>query len=259
VHVSAVGEDASYCKPVEGSLARDKVEVRCYQIGSGVPVNALFTLMVSGRYDNRAFAHAHRPTATDYRPAAAGSWNPAGTSRVFRDGPGRYRVLFKGFGTRLTSNGGHVQVNATGTGEPHCKVLTWNALSDLEVGVSCFTPAGVPTDAKFTVLVTPPAAHLGYALAHIPFSSSYTPHTFYSSNPVGGAISVYRFNVGSYLIQWTGTDAEIRDFGGIQVTALGEGSAQCKVVTWIAEGAGVKCWGRDGQPVDALYDVMVHS
>jgi hypothetical protein len=154
-----------------------------------------------------------------------------------------------------------VQVNATGVDNPHCKALAWDdALTDLEVRVSCFTPAGAPTDAKFTVLVTPPAAHLAYALAHIPYSSSYTPHTFYSSNPVGGAITVYRFNLGSYLIQWTGVDAEIRDFGGIQVTALGEGNAQCKVVTWINnDGAGVKCWGPDGQPRDALYDVMVHS
>ena len=191
VHVSPVGADPSYCKPVGGTLVSDKVEVRCYKVGTGVPINSLFTLMVIGKTDARAFAFANQPTATDYAPAGAGSWNPTGATRVFREGLGRYRVVFKGLGARFPTNGGHVQVNATGTGKTHCKSVEQGTLPDFQVLVWCFTPAGAPADAKFTVVVTPPAAHLAYALANVPAAASYTPDPTYSWNPVGGAVSCH--------------------------------------------------------------------
>jgi hypothetical protein len=37
----------TYCKPVDPSLARDQVEVRCYRPGTGAPVNENFTLQVT--------------------------------------------------------------------------------------------------------------------------------------------------------------------------------------------------------------------
>ena len=258
VHVSAVA-DASYCKPVGGTLASDKVEVRCFKIGTGVPVNSLFSLMVIGKTDARAFAFANQPTATDYAPAGAGSWNPTGPTRVFREGAGRYRVVFKGLGARFPTNGGHVQVNATGTGKTHCKSVEQGTQPDFQVLVWCFTAAGAPADAKFTVLVTPPAAHLAYALANVPAAASYTPDPTYSWNPVGGAISVSRYGVGTYHITWTGIEAEVRDGGGVQVTAYSPVEAQCIVLGWQENGASIKCLGPNGLPVDAQYSVMIHS
>jgi len=259
VHVSAVGVEPNYCKPVGGTLASDKVEVRCYKIGTGVPVNSLFTLMVIGKTDARGFAFANQPTATEYAPAAAGSWNPTGTTRVLRDGVGRYRVVFKGLGARFPTNRGHVQVNATGTGKTHCKSVEQGTQLDFQVLVWCFTPAGASADAKFTVLVTPPAAHLAYALANVTAAASYTPDPTYSWNPVGGAVSVTRYGVGTYHITWTGIDAEVRDVGGVQVTAYSPLDAQCIVQAWQENGASIRCLGSNGLPVDAQYSVMIHS
>jgi hypothetical protein len=259
VHVSAVGADPSYCKPVGGTLVSDKVEVRCYKVGTGVPINSLFTLMVIGKTDARGFAFANQPTATDYAPAGAGSWNPTGATRVFREGVGRYRVVFKGLGARFPTNGGHVEVNATGTGKTHCKSVEQGTRPDFQVLVWCFTPAGAPADAKFTLVVTPPAAHLAYALANVPAAASYTPDPTYSWNPVGGAVSVTRSGVGAYFIKWTGIEAEIRDVGNVQVTAYSPVDAQCIVQGWLADGALIRCLGSNGLPVDAQYSVMMHS
>lgn len=259
VHVSALGADATYCKPVGGTLASNKVEVRCYRIGTGAPMNSLFTLMVIGKTDARGFAFANQPTATDYAPAGAGSWNPTGATRVFRDGVGRYRVVFQGFGARFPTNGGHVQVNATGTAKTHCKSVEQGTRPDFQVLVWCFTPAGAPADAKFAVLVTPPAAHLAYAWANQSTTASYTPDPTYSWNPVGGSVTVTRNGVGSYFIKWTGIEAEIRDGGGVQVTAYDPLEAQCIVSAWQENGAAIRCLGPNGLPVDAVYSVMIHS
>jgi hypothetical protein len=260
VHVTGYGADATYCKPVGASLVRDSVEVRCFKIGTGAAVNARFYLQVTGKHDDRAFASAHQPTATNYAPTSPGSWNPAGASRVFREGVGRYRVVFTGFGGRLSANGGHVQVNAAGTGKGHCKVQYWNDGQDLNVYVRCSTPAGAPADAKFTVLVTPPAAHLAYVWGDQPTSDNYTPDSFYSSNPVGGAITITRSAVGEYTVRWTGVDAEIRDLGNVQVTAYGDDGAQCKVGGYVQlDSAPVRCFAANGVAVDAYFTVMFHS
>src|SRR5919107_373322 len=88
VRVSGFGSEATYCKPVGARLVRDSVEVRCYRMGTGAAANAQFTLLVTRDYADRAFAFAHQPTAASYSPAAAGSWNPAGTSTVTRLGAG---------------------------------------------------------------------------------------------------------------------------------------------------------------------------
>ena len=258
VHVTAAHDDVSYCHPVGGNLVSDKVEVRCYRMGSGLPVNALFTVMVIGRTDARAFAFANQPTAADYAPASAGSWNPTGATRVLRDGVGQYRVIFKSYGTRFNGNWGHVQVSSAGIGKAHCTVGDWGVHTDFSVEVQCFTPGGAPVDNRFTIVATPPAAHLGYAWDDVPLLSSYSPDPTYSWNPVGGAIKVFRMGKGYYWIDWNGTEAEIRDYGGIQVTSYG-GKTQCKVFGWMPTGAAVKCFGPDGKPVDSKYGVMVHS
>jgi hypothetical protein len=267
VRVTGFGSDATYCKAVGAALVRDSVEVRCFKIGTGAATNARFSLMVTGKYDDRAFAYAHQPTATNYAPATAGSWNPAGTTKVIRHGVGSYQVVFAGFSARFPGSapgtGGHAQVNAVGTGKAHCKVGEWGAggagSSDLNVYVGCYTPAGARADAKFTLLFTPPAAHLAYALADQPAAASYTPQSVYSSNPVGGAITITRYTAGVYDIRWTGVDAEIRDFGNVQVTTMDAGGVQCKVIAGETEEVTVKCFAPNGTPVDAYYTVLLHS
>jgi len=161
VHVNQYGFDDTYCKPVGARLVSDKVEVRCFKASTRAAANAGFTLLVTRDYANRAFAYAHQPTATDYSPNAQGSWNPAGSSRVFRSGVGKYRVVFKGLGAQLPPNAaGHVQVNAVGTGKAHCKPQEFGGTPDLGISVRCFSAAGALVDSKFTVLFLLPASHL---------------------------------------------------------------------------------------------------
>jgi hypothetical protein len=261
VRVTAGGTEPVYCKPVGASLVRDSVEVRCFRMGTGTPVNAMFNLTVNGKRDDWAFAYASQPTGTNYAPPSSGSWNPAGVSRVYRDGVGRYRVRFTGLGARLGPDvGGHVQVNAVGAGKAYCTAQLWGGTPDLDVIVGCQTPTGAPADAKFSVLFTPPAAHLAYAWADAPTATQYQAYGVYASNPVGGAITIRRFGVGVYSVVWTGVDAEIRDYGNVQVTAYGEDGVQCKLEGSLQnDGTPLRCYMPNGTLTDARYVVMLHS
>ena len=112
-------------------------------------------MLVTRDYSDLAFAYANQPTIASYSPAAAGSWNPAGTSKVVRNGVGQYLVTFNGLGAELPSTaGGHVQVNAVGTGGAHCQIAAWGGTPNMAVRVGCFTPGGARVDSKFTVCFT---------------------------------------------------------------------------------------------------------
>lgn len=262
VRVTEVGAnlDGLYCKPVGAFLVRDSVEVRCFRLGTGAAANAKFFVQVLGKRDDRAFAFANQPTATNYAPATAGSWNPTGASRIYRDGVGQYRVVFTGLGARLpTGVGGHVQVNGVGTSKVHCKVQTWGGSPDLTVSVGCYSPAGYLADSKFTALFAQPAAHLAYVWADSPTTAQYRPYSVYASNPAGGAMTITRYGVGAYEVTWTGVDAAIRDFGNVQVTAWGESSTQCKVTGLGNEWVTLQCIAGNGVAVDAQYTVLLGS
>ena len=262
VHVTGYGWDKTYCKPMDATLVKDKVEVRCFQMGSGLPADAKFYLMVTRNYADLAFAYAHKPGGTNYSPSAAGSWNLSGTTNVIRNGVGKYRVTFSGFGSQLPAGvGGHVQVNAIGTGSAYCKVEEWGATSDLGVTVQCFTAAGAPTDSKFNVLFVLPSDHQAYAWADQPALASYTPHSSYSSNPAAGqAVSITRVGAGYYRVHWTLADDEIFDWGSLQVTAWGPDGMQCKIDGQMSgESAVVLCYTPDGTPADTWYSVLYHS
>lgn len=258
VKVTGFGTDNSYCKPVTGYLASDKVEVRCYKGGTGTPVNARFTLLVTRAAADRAFALAHRPTATDYSPHSKGSWNPAGTMRVFRLSQGLYRVVFKDLRSQLTTPTGHVQATAVGSGKAHCTIGDWGETPDLVVYVQCYTPAGAPADSKFSVAYVVPAKHLAYAWAHYPTRASYTPDPGHASNPAGGEVSITRIAPGKYTIWWVGVDTAILGAGTVQVTDAGT-STHCKVSGQGAETAQVQCFGPTGTLVDSYYSVLLGS
>jgi hypothetical protein len=257
VHVTGYGYDDTYCKPVGGYLVSDKVEVRCYMMDSGTPTNSGFSLVVLGKTAGRASAFAHQPTATNYAPATAGSWNPAGTTKVIRSGVGQYEVVFGNLGSATSTNGGQVQVTAVGTGKAHCKMGNLSEAANVHVYVRCYTPAGAAVDAKFNVLFQVPAAHLAYALANEPTTREYSPDPFWSSNPAGGAIYAYRYDIGEYEIHWAYVDPAIIDYGNVQVTAFGTGDAHCKVVPYIGStGFRVRCFGPNHTPADTWFAVL---
>jgi hypothetical protein len=263
VHVTGYGYDATYCKPAGAYLAGDTVAVRCFNTGTGLPANATFYLLVTRTYADLAFAYAHQSTSASYTPSSLGSWNPAGTSTVVRSGAGKYRVTFNSFAALLAPGvGGHVQVNAVGTGAAHCKVQAWGSggTPNMSVAVGCYTAAGAPVDSKFTVLFLTPTDHLAYALGDQLSAGSYSPSPVYSSNPAVGAVKITRSAAGFYRAVWTGADPEIFDYGNIQVTAYGSDAAQCKVDSNLySEFVTVLCSTPSGTRVDSYFTVLLGS
>ena len=259
VHVTGYGVGNSYCKPVTSYLASDKVEVRCFKAANGTPVNAGFTLVVTGAMGDRGFLYAHQPTGTGYAPDALGSWNPAGTMKVTRFRKGEYEVVF----TNLRPSElplGHAQVTAVGSGQARCTLGEWGGEPDLYVQVSCHTPAGALVDSKFSVLFARPADHLAYALADQPTTPSYTPPVFGAWNPSGGGISIIRSGVGKYSVRWLGADPRILGRGNVQVTPVEFGTGtHCKVTGQGSESAQVRCYRPNGTLVDSYYSVMLGS
>jgi hypothetical protein len=268
VHVTGDKTDVAegvYCQPVAAYLVSDQIEVRCFRASTGAASNGSFRVLLTRNYYDLAFAHAHVPTGTNYSPDPQGSWNPAGTSSVIRHGAGQYEVVFKGLTSPLREGvgGGHVQVNAVGSGNAHCKMYN-SALgsTDLSVWVRCFTPAGQPVDSRFTVLFVTPTDHLAYAIGHQPTAPSYSPLPSFSWNPAGGPITITRGSVGTYRVRWSGLDPEILGYGTIQVTAWGSDNTQCKVYTVnynTLDFADVRCYGPSGAPADARFTILVGS
>jgi hypothetical protein len=250
-----------HCKPMNGALVGDKVEVRCLDISSGSPANTTFGIVVLGKAAGRAFAFAHKPTSASYAPAGSGSHNPAGTMRIVRLSTGNYQVLFNNLGSQLQSRAGHVQVNAVAGGKAWCKAAEeWGGNPHLSVLVQCYTTGGLPADAKFTVLFQLPAPHLAYAYANQPSLSSYTIGPFWSSNPAGGQVTVSRFNRGDYTVTWTGADAQILGLGNAQVTAVGTyDNASCTLTRRTVESASVYCFAANRAPVDVPFSVLLGS
>jgi hypothetical protein len=262
VHVTEYGLGDTYCKPVNGRLAYDKLEVRCFKASTRAPANAAFTVVVLGKGSNAVFAYANQPTSTDYAPASAGSFSPGGPIRVYREGVGVYRLVFTGIAPVLSSfDQGHGQVNAVGTGKSHCIVADWGSSypNDVTVEVQCYTPAGAPADSKFNVMFQLRMTHVAFAYAHLPSTASYSPVPSLGWNPAqGNPITITRTGVGDYTVVWQGVDPEIVEGGTVQVTAAAS-NAQCKAVSLFDTGVQVHCFGPNGAPMDATYSVLLGS
>jgi hypothetical protein len=98
------------------------------------------------------------------------------------------------------------------------------------------------------------ASGWGYAWAHDPSASSYTPSRAYQFNSGGAVNTISRSGVGAYTVSFP-------DLGGpggtVLVTAYGDGAEICKVANWTwagtAEQVNVRCFSRDGAPADTRY------
>jgi hypothetical protein len=260
VQVAGALGDPGYCMPTTGTLVSDKVEVRCFRIGSGTPVNAVFHITVLGKGSARAFAFANQPAATNYVPASAGSWNPAGTSKVIRYSTGTYSVVFNNLGSQLGGRGGHVQVVAVATAKAYCKgIERWGGSPNLTVGVQCYSPSGTLVDAKFTVLFQLPEAQVAYAYAGLPTWPSYAVDPFWSWNPGTQSVNVSRLGTGQYEVSFPGVGSKDGDYGTVQVTAITADlfdNAQCKAGRGY-DFARVECFAANGVRVDVPFTLLL--
>ena len=262
VHVTEYGLDDTYCKPVNGRLVNDKLEVRCFRSSTRAPANAAFTVVVIARASHAAFAYAHLPTSTGYAPASAGSYNPGGGIRVYRYGVGEYRVVFTGLALTVTSkHHGHAQVNAVGTGKAHCTAEDWGTAGspDVQMWVACYAPNGAPLDSKFTALFQLQHDQVAYAYASDPTGASYSPMPERAWNPTGGPVTITRQGVGDYTVIWSGVDGNIVDGGTVHVTSAALYHPQCKATSLLSDGVKVHCFAPNGAPTDAEFTVLLGS
>jgi hypothetical protein len=265
-----VGGAGVHCKPVEAYLVRDNVEVRCYQPRTGVPTNAFVNMMVHRNYPDVAYAYADRPTSTDYSPQDRGSWNPAGTIKVFRTGVGQYQVVFYELQRMVwdANNNGIWQVNAVGLDNSYCKLASAGGSTAMFANVRCYTPAGAPADSKFTVHFALPNGHIAYVHVNqpsTPFGSEYAPYPYDSWNPVGSWISVNRTDTGDYTVTWNAVRSGIVGPGLPQVTAEGPDNALCNPYasgfdqqsdSWKVR---VVCYSPSNERVDSRFRVLIGS
>jgi hypothetical protein len=258
VHVTGYLAENTYCKPGTQKLLSDVIHIKCFDAASGRAADAYYTVYITKKYGDLAFAYASQPTATNYVPPGSASSNPAGAIRVFRNGVGNYTVRFTALGSRLTTNGGHAQAVALGTGAQHCKVGSWGGSPDLNVNVLCYSRFGDLKDVKFNLFFATPNPNLAYAWANQPTTSSYSPNTFYRSNPSGGAVTITRSGVGRYSVAWSGLS--LLDGGDVQVTAYSGGNIVCKVEGWGSTSVGVRCFNpATNALVDSYFDIMYFS
>jgi hypothetical protein len=101
----------------------------------------------------------------------------------------------------------------------------------------------------------------GYAWADQPMNASYIPSVQYSFNSSGGVIKVNKAGIGAYTVTFAGIGGGGPAGGNVQVTAYGNGSETCKVVSWNSGGAdfivNVRCFAVGGGAVDSRFSVRV--
>lgn len=267
VHVTAYGASTYHCKVVNWfpSGTAQFINVRCFTT-TGALVDTFYTLSYTnpgGFPWDLGYVWANQPTSGSYVPSPSYQANSSGaTNRIDRLGVGAYRVRLPNLG-RVA---GHVQVTAYGAGAERCKVGSWGPVgAEQQIRVFCYGPTGNRVDTRFTLtyvrngnilgaspLCCNPDGHpTAYAWANQPTAASYTPALAYQFADFG-RITISRLGVGSYAVH---TPRSLGN-GNVQVTAYGDGSAQCKVSFWTsASGIRVLCFTTAGRPVDTFYDV----
>jgi len=267
VHVTAYGPTTHSCKVVNWfpSGTAQLINVRCFT-AAGVPVDTFYTLSYTNPggfgYD-LGYVWANQPTTATYVPSPLYQANSSGaTNRIDRLGTGSYRVRLPNLGKAA----GHVQVTAYGSGPERCKVGSWGpGGTEQTIRVFCYRPTGSPVDTLFTltyvrngnilgapVCCRPDGHHTAYAWANQPGAASYTPAPAYQFADFGRQSTISRLAVGSYAVH----PPVALGNGNVQVTAYGDGSAQCKVNFWTpTAGIRVLCFTTAGSPVDTFYDV----
>ncbi|MGX7824883.1 hypothetical protein ACTG9Q_07305 [Actinokineospora sp. 24-640] len=268
-HATAYGAGTGQCKvgSWHPSAGDQLVTVRCFTL-AGVPVDSMFTASYTNRTTWRgfdgaavpgAYLWAGEPTSANYTPSAVYQYNSSGAvNTVSRTGTGTYRVYLPGIGHSVT--GGHPLVTAYGSGSERCKVVShgWTTPSStIQVNVRCFTTAGAPTDARFTLTFTDRTNVLGlegrqsaYALAHDETAASYTPAASYLHVTQGGTATATRVGVGVYVLNPTGVNLGA---GSVHTSASGWDGEFCKVIGWGTGGVTVRCYDNAGALTDTPY------
>jgi hypothetical protein len=211
---------------------------------------------VSAHRQSISFAWVSDPAAATSVPNATYSHNDVeGSIEVRRLAVGLHEVRFAGLASE-TDPFGHVQVTAYGASTDVCQVQSW---MDDTVTVACFDSAASPTDAPFTVLFIKDEDHtaeIAYVWANDEDNPGYIPNPIYSFNPTGGATSITRSGTGVYNVVFTGLGPLGENAGHVQVSAYGSAPARCKLESWGADNAQVRCLNLAGSATDSRFTLL---
>ena len=267
VQVTAYGTDDAHCKVASWapSGANQRIRVRCFT-AAGAPTDSQFNLSYANLTGTGGYPLGYvfnsQPASASYTPPLNYQFNSTGAANTITklSGAGRYMISLPGL---AAANAGNIQVTAYGTGSEWCTVWNWGPNGTaLHLQVQCYNAAGALVDSKFTATYVRNGNILGrsvccnsdghptaYANAHNPTAASYVPAVSYKFgfDPAG---LIKRLSTGRYEVDFDWP----ADQGIVHVTAIGGGTARCKVEAW---GTGtktlVRCTTPSGQPVDATY------
>ncbi|WP_436501324.1 hypothetical protein [Actinokineospora sp. HUAS TT18] len=254
VQVTAYGTNDNYCTVewwrTPNGVSGTDVDVRCFT-RTGAPADSMFTISQTHRGTG---AGAYVWANTVGTPSTAYQYNSTGgTNTVSTFGTGAYSVRLPGLG----GSGGHVEVTGYAADGKWCKVGGWGPSGGAQnVTVYCFTAAGAPANAMFTlsyventnVILGAPATQSGYGWV----SDLGGLHGFYAydTNP-GANTTVQRWATGGYKVKFPVDLSR----GLVHVTAYGAGNQRCKVAWWNpTDGVTVDCYRPDGSYVDTYFD-----
>jgi hypothetical protein len=264
VAVTAYGSTTASCSSLlySSSPSSTVVLVGCFDAAGQRMADSRFTIMVVGNQSvptPSAFVMSGGAAPVP-PPNPAWSWTSAvhPITVTHRAGAGDYDVLL---GTGNTPRSAKL-VTATSAGGTRC-----NNATGISGGlrVRCYDWTGAPTDQGFSVVQIGggrPGKRIGFAIANLATTASYTPATNSSFNSSGGAITATRSAVGRYAMNFAGLQKLAGRTEHVQVAAaIASVLTTCNVVFWTnsADGlvANIECRNGSGQLVDARYDVLV--
>ncbi len=121
------------------------------------------------------------------------------------------------------------------------------------------TVAGKADKPASGAYVSTPAGRMAYAWVDGNCSVNPAPNCLlaagYAYNPAGPPPTSSRSSAGNYIITFPGLTGGASG-GHVQVTAYGGGNAQCKVESWGAPSAAVRCFNVTGVAVDSMFTIM---
>lgn len=177
-----------------------------------------------------------------------------------RTAPGQYTVSFERLAKVDDNFRETVAVTAVGDRGERCQTTGWGDAAnrrDLDVSVTCSANDGLPTDARFSVLVVgshslPPRFAFTRAAA-TPADGGEAGYTF---NAAGQGVDITRAQGGNYHVALHApADGAPRHY---LVSPIGGGDATCKVASWNAQGgAGVLCHAPDGALHDGRFSLLM--
>jgi hypothetical protein len=205
----------------------------------------------------------HDPTtSTTYRPTSSYQLNETGGNIVVaRQSAGRYVVTFERLAKVDSTFRETVLVTPNGSAGERCHLDGWenapNGL-DLAVSVSCYSFAGAPLDARFSVLVVGSRSlpsRLGFTVAG-DAASAFAPQATHSFSSFSSGVAITRSTAGSYLVQLDGASDDTPQ--NYFVSTYGGADDLCKVSSWNrGVWASVICYAPSGALSDARFSLLM--